>query len=164
MTMFEQPPSPFAVPPRPRRNLVPILIAALAVAVAAVIILGVLLTAGGGSDETPGGATDSFTLTGSFALTDGATEYVDQGECAGDGGYDDIAEGTQVTVYSSTGEVLATGSLGTSVYAGGVCEFEITVKSVPSGHDFYQVEVSHRGKIAVSDKEARAGATSLTLG
>jgi hypothetical protein len=35
---------------------------------------------------------------------------------------------------------------------------------VPGGHDFYQVEVSHRGKIAVSGDEARAGAVGLTLG
>jgi hypothetical protein len=38
------------------------------------------------------------------------------------------------------------------------------VDGVPSGHDFYQVEVSHRGKIAVSDDEARDGLVALTLG
>jgi hypothetical protein len=35
---------------------------------------------------------------------------------------------------------------------------------VPGGHDFCQVEVSHRAKIAVSNDEARDGLVALTLG
>ena len=147
-------------PPPPRRNLVPILAIALAVAVAAVIVLLVIVLTSDDGDS----AGDSFTLSGTFTLTDGATEYAGQGECQGTGGYDDISEGTQVTVYSSAGEVLGTGYLDSATYLDPVCEFELTVDGVPAGHDFYQVEVSHRGKIAVSDDEARAGEVALTLG
>ena len=151
----------------PRRNLVPVLVVALVAALVAVVVLLVLLLTSGeddGSDTNPGGAGDSFTLSGTFSLTDGATEYASQGACEGTGGYDDIREGTQVTVYSSAGEVLGTGALGDSTYQFPACEFEISVAGVPTGHGFYQVEVSHRGKIAVPDDEARAGEVALTLG
>lgn len=147
-------------PPPPRRNLVPVLAIALAVAVVAVVVLLVVVLTSDDGD----GAGDSFTLSGTFTLTDGASEDAGLGECEGTGGYDDIREGTQVTVYSSAGEVLGTGALGSSTYLYPVCEFALTVDGVPAGHDFYQVEVSHRGKIAVSDEEARAGEVALTLG
>jgi hypothetical protein len=160
MTMPDAPPEvPVAVPPR--RNLVPLLVAALAVAVVAVVVLVVVILTSGEDSDSSGG---SFEMTGTFSLTDGATGYAEQGDCQGYRGYDDISEGTQVTVYSSSGDVLATGQLGTSTYQGAVCEFEITVANVPGGHDFYQVEVSHRGKIAVPSDEARAGEVALTLG
>jgi hypothetical protein len=102
------PPMP---PPPSRRNLVTILATALAVAVAAIVVLLVLLLTSGDSDD---GSSGTFTLSGTFSLTDGATDYTDVGECEGTGGYDDIREGTQVTVYGSGGEVLGTGSLGAS--------------------------------------------------
>jgi hypothetical protein len=164
MTMPDAPPEmPVATPTR--RNLVPLLVAALAVAVVAVIVLVVvMLTSGDDSDGDAGGGGGSFEMTGTFSLTDGATGYTEQGDCEGYRGYDDISEGTLVTVYSSSGDVLATGRLGRSSYQGAVCEFEITVANVPGGHDFYQVEVSHRGKIAVPSDEARAGEVALTLG
>jgi hypothetical protein len=166
MTMPEVPYAPpmFGAqppPPAPRRNIVPILVVALVAALVAVVVLLVLLLTSGDSDDNRAG---SFTLSGTFSLTDGATDYTSQGECEGTGGYDDISEGTQVTVYGSGGEVLGTGNLGSSNYLDPVCEFEIAVEGVPSGHDFYQVEVSHRGKIAVSADEARDGLVALTLG
>lgn len=163
MSMPEVPyPYPVSGPPVPpppkRRNVVPVLAIALALMVAAVVVLLVIVL------NTDDGDGDSFTLSGTFTLTDGATQYASQGACEGTGGYDDIREGTQVTVYSSAGEVLGTGYLDSSTYLDPVCEFELTVDGVPTGYDFYQVEVSHRGKIAVSDDEARAGEVALTLG
>lgn len=163
MTMPEAP-TEAAVTEPPQRNLVPLLVSALAVAIVAVIVLVVVILTLGDDSDSGGGGGDSFEMTGTFSLTDGATGYAEQGDCKGYRGYDDISEGTQVTVYSSSGEVLATGQLGTSTYQGAVCEFEITVANVPGGHDFYQVEVSHRGKIAVPSDEARAGEVALTLG
>jgi hypothetical protein len=77
-------------------------------------LLVLLLTSD--EDTDGGGVTGSFTLSGTFTLTDGALENAGPGECAGTGGYEDIGEGRQVTVYSSAGEVLGTGALGSSTY------------------------------------------------
>lgn len=63
---------------------------------------------------------DEFTLTGAFALTDlsgitagsSGSEYVNGVDCQGDGGYDDIRPGAQVTIYDETGTVLAAGDIG----------------------------------------------------
>jgi hypothetical protein len=44
------------------------------------------------------------------------------------------------------------------------CVFPFTVADVAGGSDFYQVEVTHRGKITVSDADARDGKASFTLG
>jgi hypothetical protein len=38
------------------------------------------------------------------------------------------------------------------------------VAGVPEGSKFYQVEVSHRGKITVSSAEAKAGKFAASLG
>ncbi|MFJ1804316.1 hypothetical protein [Streptomyces sp. NPDC088180] len=131
-------------------------------------LLGLVIGAGGvggtwaytASQEPPAPAV--FTLTGAFALTEGATRNGDG--CIGTGGYDDIAEGTSVTVYDGTGKVAATGNLGKSKYAAGACAFGVSIPDVPKGEKFYQVEVSHRGKIQLSAEEAEAGKLSVTLG
>ncbi|MEO3978992.1 hypothetical protein [Streptomyces sp. CAU 1734] len=104
-----------------------------------------------------------FTLIGTFTLTEGAIRTDDDG-CRGTGGYDDIAAGTSVTVYDAAGGVAATGSLGESEYSIGACAFIVTVKDVPKGEKYYQVEVSHRGKVQLSAKEAEAGKLAVSLG
>lgn len=42
--------------------------------------------------------------------------------------------------------------------------FNILVERVRAGHDLYQIEGSHRDKIAFTEEEGRAGAVTLTLG
>ncbi|MFJ9638657.1 hypothetical protein [Streptomyces sp. NPDC101178] len=131
-------------------------------------VLGLVVGAGavGGTwavianQEPP--APTTFTLTGAFALTDGATE--DDEGCSGTGGYDDIAEGASVTVYNGAGEIAATGNLGTATYVAGICLFDVSIGDVPKGEKFYQVEVSRRGKIQLTAKEAESGDFSATLG
>lgn len=108
----------------------------------------------------------SFDLRGRMELFDGVTQAADSGQCSGYRGYDDIADGTQVTVYSSSGEALATGSLAGASYweATNVCTFRFVIIDVPGGHNMYQVEVSHRGKVAVREADARAGNVIVSLG
>lgn len=108
----------------------------------------------------------SFELYGRFTLGMGAHIPTGDGDCAGSGGYRDIGEGTQVTVSSPSGEVLAVGALANSLWSrsSGACLFTFTIPDVPGGHDIYQVEVSHRGTLAVREDNARAGRTALTLG
>lgn len=107
----------------------------------------------------------TFTLTGEFVLTDGVISDGTDG-CEGSGGYDDISLGTSVTVYDAAGAVIATSFLLLSEYdeAAGTCTFDVSVDDVPGGQDFYQVEISHRGKIQLSAEEATSGGFSGSLG
>ncbi|WP_209446370.1 hypothetical protein, partial [Streptomyces sp. MZ04] len=108
----------------------------------------------------------SFTLTGTFTLGE-AFPY--EGSCSGTDGYDDIDEGTSVTVYDETGKVLATGALGRGVpedkdaVLETICTYPVKVAGVPRGSTFYQVEIAHRGKIQVPAKEAEKGGFGATL-
>lgn len=88
-------------------------------------------------------------------------------ECGGKGGYDDINPGATVTVYDAESKVLATGKLDKGKFAGdksgAPCVFTFAVQNVPGGHDFYQVQVSNRGKVPVPSEQAK-GLVTLTLG
>ncbi|KQV03389.1 hypothetical protein ASE03_31020 [Kitasatospora sp. Root187] len=86
------------------------------------------------------------------------------GLCTGIGSYNDIAEGASVTVYDSSGQVVATGHLGAGFRSGTKCAFAVTVLRVPLGPKFFQVEVSHRGKITLSAEDAQAGRFAASLG
>jgi len=116
-----------------------------------------------GITATTGTGPGTFTLEGAFALTEDAS---DNGSgCQGTGGYDDIAEGTSVTVYGADGDVIATGHLGDSNSPGyGTCTFDVSVPDVPKGEKFYKVEVSHRGTLQLTAKEAENGEFAGTLG
>lgn len=108
-----------------------------------------------------------FTLTGEIVLdADGAFSM--NPRCGGKDGYDDINRGASVTVYDAAGKVVAKGELGEGKFVGqkanDPCAFPFSVANVPAGESFYQVEVSHRGKVTVEQKEAQAGGVSLTLG
>lgn len=155
-----EPPAPPAEPPTsaPKKRPSPLLAGILGLAVGAGVVGG----AWAYTSRTPA-EPDTFTLTGTFALTEDAIRTEDE-NCRGRGGYDDIADGTSVTVYDAAGGVAATGSLGKSEYAAGACLFTVTVDDVPKGEKFYQVEVSHRGKVQLSAREAEAGKMAASLG
>jgi hypothetical protein len=156
------PPMPDAFPsPAPRRWLLPI---AAGLAGAMVGAGGVLVAWGmSGSDAAP-----AFALTGTMTLTSSVPLDADYKNCTGGSGYDDIALGAAVTVYDGGGKVVGTGSLGAGKYASSdstaPCVFRVSVPGVPGGAKFYQVEVSHRGKITVSSAEAKAGGFAASLG
>ncbi|MGH3437921.1 MAG: hypothetical protein ACRDRN_15815 [Sciscionella sp.] len=108
---------------------------------------------------------DSFTLHGTMSLR---TNYHDvtsvRTGCRGSGGYADISDGTAVTVYNANDAVIATGDLENATSNGNGCESDIQVPGVPAGNTFYQVEVSHRGKITVSAHNAESGKVAVSLG
>lgn len=127
-------------------------------------LVGVAWASSGSSE--PG----SFTMHGTFDL---AGDHVPvppaNKDCEGTGGYNDIAEGASVTVYDSAGKVVAEGELGAGKYAdaadfSGDCVFPFMVPGVPKGTKFYQVEITHRGKITASVTEAEAGTFQVDLG
>jgi hypothetical protein len=119
-------------------------------------------------------STSTFTVTGTFALH--GTPDLGDGEgqilvtdsdstCAGENGYDDIQDGVEVTISDSSGKTLALGDLEGSTYEAThhTCRFDIVVDGVPSGRDFYRVEVSHRGEQQYTQADLEAG-IALTLG
>lgn len=104
-----------------------------------------------------------FTLTGTLTMPlSAAPGYA--GSCTGSGGYNDIAAGTSVTVYDQNSAVIATGYLNAGDNTSGSCVFKVTVANVPGDAKFYQVEISHRGKITVSAADAKNGLFGATLG
>lgn len=122
--------------------------------------------------------TGSFTLNGQMTLMQSSSSYGSSstysssayylgqdGSCFGEGGYSDIGAGTAVNVYDQSGAIVAVGQLATGhgSYGSG-CTFTFSVPDVSSGSKFYQVEVSHRGKMNLSAQDAKAGAASYTLG
>ncbi|ATE58379.1 hypothetical protein CNX65_25245 [Actinosynnema pretiosum] len=100
-----------------------------------------------------------------MTLLGGGSDFAAVGDCEGTRGYDDISEGTQVSVYDASGTIVAISELTNSNYLpGGLCRFTFAVPDVPDGERIYQVEVSHRGKISYTEADARAGEVNLTLG
>lgn len=168
------PPSGFPMPVVHRRSKAPLWFGITTfIAVAAIaIVLVVTLTGGdggsGGKGQTPGRGftgvkSSTIALTGSMTLYDTDVRSYGSG-CGGTGGYSDIAEGASVTIYDDAGKIVGTGHLGNSTIIGGVsCEFAFSV-DVPDGKPFYQVEVTHRGKVTYSAADVKAGNVQLSLG
>ena len=93
------------------------------------------------------GANATFTLSGSLTLIDSGVERLAPG-CVGTGGYDDMVRGASVTVYDPSGTVIATGQVHqTEMLDSVMCRLDFEVTDVPDGHAFYQIELSHRGKV-----------------
>lgn len=152
--------SPAPAPEVGRRWSHPLVTGLAGLAVGAGVVGLVWGLSGGGSS-----APASFTLRGTMTLTGDNIPTGDTSEdCTGYSGYDDIARGASVTVYDSAGQVVATGALGTGKPKSAACVFPVSVAGVPGGSKFYQVEVSHRGKITVSSGEAKAGGFAASLG
>ncbi|MET7735252.1 hypothetical protein ABZT02_28370 [Streptomyces sp. NPDC005402] len=176
MTQQDLPPLPDAPPPAPApvmpapfppqvavpgRRMNPAVAGMIGLALGAGIVGGVWAISAAGTGD-PG----TFTLEGSFDLTDDVVSDGGDG-CQGryDSGYDDIAEGTSVTVYGAGGEVVATGALGDSKEdEDGTCTFAVAVDGVPKGERFYKVEVSHRGTVQLTAEEAENGELAASLG
>jgi len=83
------------------------------------------------------------------------------GACSGTGGYSDMTAGASVTVYDGSGTIVGSGALVFGVRHGSTCEWDFGVNDLPDV-PFYQVEVSHRGKITVAN--ADLGNVAMSLG
>ncbi|HEX3731415.1 MAG TPA: hypothetical protein VHU91_00595 [Mycobacteriales bacterium] len=87
--------------------------------------------------------------------------------CIATKGYADIGEGSPITVYNAAGQIVGIGALGKgrTVDTAGSCLFPFGVAGIPSDSKFYQVEVSHRGKVTYSSGDVDQGkVVLLTLG
>lgn len=159
----EQPATPPAEPAldKPKKRPGPLAAGLIGLALGAGIVGAAWAITASNEPDKPA----TFTLEGTFTLTDDVSSDGDGG-CAGryDSGYDDIREGTNVTVYGAGGDVVATGALGKSKKVSYSCVFEIAVDDVPKGEKFYKVEVSHRGTLQLSAEEAENGELAASLG
>jgi hypothetical protein len=79
-------------------------------------------------------------------------------------GYDDIHEGTSVTVRDESGKTVAIGRLQRGDCSGGGCVYPFVVEDVPVGSKFYEVEVSHRGGVTFSRQDLDESGAELSLG
>jgi hypothetical protein len=116
-----------AASPSAKRNLVPWLVGADVVVVAA--FAAFLLLGGGHRVE------GSFSMFGS--------------DCQRSGGHDDIGPGTSVTIRNESGSTIGTGSLGAGEGVSGGCAYPFAIDGVPDAK-FYRVEVSHGGEVEYS--------------
>ncbi|MGW5609373.1 hypothetical protein ACWEWI_25360 [Streptomyces sp. NPDC003753] len=158
------PPAEPAAVPTPelaKRRLGPLAAGVLGLAVGAGIVGATWAVTANSGPGDPG----TFTLKGSFELTDSVVPD-GNGGCAGHDGYDDIRDGTAVTVYNAAGSVIGTGALDTSKYDEDTykCSFDVAVPDVPKGEKFYKVEVSHRGTLQLTAEEAENGQFGGSLG
>lgn len=106
----------------------------------------------------------SFVLHGAIDLKRVGVASDGAGGCRGFRAYNDIGPGTTVTVYDSTGDVVALGALEKGVLVDLACRFEFHVEHVPTGSPGYTVEVGHRGKLTYRAAEVRNSWVRLTLG
>lgn len=110
----------------------------------------------------------TLTIHGILTLTTGQFMWNDTALCWGDGGYDDIAIGSPITITDETGTVIGIGHIDTSQASEfapdftmpGRCTFGIMAKNIPANHDFYGVEVAHRGAVKYTKTDL---ANSITM-
>lgn len=129
------------------------------------------LSSVGCSDDGKQGA--SIDISGTLVLTadsDGVTSV--GGTCLGAGGYEDIDEGTEVTLTNESGTILGTGMLSTGTPAvsglNTACTFTFDFGQISGKAKFYSVNIGsgHRGKItdSAADLMSAGYKFSITLG
>lgn len=148
----------------------------LLLGVSGVVITGLVVALVFALNSSPTSAVppppSAFTLRGTLALTPDSVSrgiaHPSSTTCAGKGGYKDLGQGASVTIFDSSSTIIASGQLDAGAFNGDLldatCTFSFSVPGVPNGHDYYQVEVSHRGKVTLKGDDARAGKASLTIG
>ncbi len=76
------------------------------------------------------------------------------------GGYQDLAEGANITVTDGTGAVIAVGTLGSGVMDGAGCHLGYRIQ-VPET-EFYRITVSHRGTLSYSRDQLHSSGWSVS--
>lgn len=154
-----QPPSAPIPPAKPGRPRWPLLAGGAALLVAVTATATAWLTGGDGAvpASSPSAyVATTFSITGEMTLPRGDFTW-SQGldTCSGRGGYDDMTRGTTVVVTDETGKTIALGELQTGVADRDPdatdfairCRLKFDVTGIPEGHQFYSVEVGHRGEV-----------------
>ncbi|WP_182345768.1 hypothetical protein [Tomitella gaofuii] len=155
----QQPPStaPAAVPPKQRRHLYLWAVAAAIVTAIIAVPIGYWILHDDGADAFPMSGTIS--LNGSSTTFGTPTGF----DCVGDDGYDDLDANSGVSVRDASGTLIAKGAMTGSSKAGGYCVLSFLVPDVPTGNNYYLLELSHRGELSFTEDEAQEP-ISLSLG
>lgn len=101
-------------------------------------------------------------VNGDLTVTSTSSVSSDKGVCTTSGGYADVKLGAQFVITDAAGSVVATAVLGPGQGVGGSCRFAFHAE-VPSGSDFYGLELGRRGVVQYSADQLAAG-PHLTLG
>ncbi len=114
-----------------------------------------------------GCGSSDFEVKGTLTLPFGDEGATDVGaRCLGQGGYADIARGSQIVIKNDKGKRIAVGALGDGTIerqdAGWLCHFAYSIKSIPSDGDLYTIAIGNRDDYTF--KKADASDLSLTLG
>ncbi|MGW5277668.1 hypothetical protein ACWEQP_35190 [Streptomyces sp. NPDC004044] len=150
------PPAPAALPAK--RQVDPAITGLVGLVVGAGSAGAAWAIMAGTGDDRPA----TYSLTGAFALTEGAVRTDDTG-CKGTRGYDDIAEGTFVTVYDAAGGVATIGNLGSSRYAEGVLHLQGRRRRRPEGREVLSGRGAAPGEAQLGGMEAEDGTLATTL-
>ncbi|WP_419197128.1 serine/threonine-protein kinase [Mycolicibacterium litorale] len=132
------------------------LAAAVVVLVVVAGALGYLIFAPGDDEPAP----EPFTLAGTLRLPD---EVIKTGglpggyTCAGTEAYGDIGPNAPVTVEDESGKLLAKGAINRSDSEREGCSLSFRVSQVPSGAEFYRVQVADHAEGNYTEAEAKAG-------
>ncbi len=135
---------------------------------AALLAAALLLLPGCASDppDVSAPSPSTLTVTGKLIVKgDYPAVQVDGIMCGTGGGYTDIREGAQVVVTDESAKTIALGRLGKGAWANTTaeCIFFFTVTGVPTGLQFYGIEVSHRGRLQYTAAQL-ATPLALTIG
>ena len=140
------------VPPAAERShrtglILTLVVAPIVVVLAAAGSAAWLLSHGGGPVFR---APTSFTVQGTLTIQGG--------DCSG-WGYEDLHDGTEVTLTDENDKLLAVGALTRT----STCSFTFSFDNVPPGRQFYGVTVTHRGTLHDNEQQLRQG-VELTIG
>jgi len=109
---------------------------------------------------------DTTSVSGVFVLTDEAgvnAIKVDGANCEGADGYSDVKASTPVVVTNSTGEVLATTSLGPGEGDAAQCSFSFNFTAT-EGQEHYVVSIGRRGAFTYSFGQLSSQGIHIRLG
>lgn len=168
-----QPMTPPPAPQRPghhARGRLPLPVLILAIGVPALLV-GAVIGVGGtlllNRPATESAATSSAATPKTILIS--GTMTLDNGfgaeglPCSGTGGYSDMREGAQVVITDANSATLAVGSLDAGRRDSAQnCAFPFSL-AAPAGHQFYGIEVSHRGRLQYSTAQI-SQRLQLTLG
>lgn len=130
--------NPPAAPVRPsRKRWIPL-------AAAAVILV---ISAAGGLYFFVLSPSGTFDVTGTMRVHGTSFTPSTGGTCLGKGGFDDLRPGAQVVITDAASNTVGIGALGPGKLDPAGCTFAFKVEGVPGNHDFYGVEVTHRGRV-----------------
>lgn len=117
------------------------------------LIAVLMLTACGETAAPTPSEEESFTIEGTFTLTDFARIQVTDDGCSGTGGYDDVQSGMRVLVTDQSGEAVGTGSTQAMTEGNTVSICRLTFSVEVPRSDFYTIAVGNRGELTYSFDE-----------